>query len=288
MNAEDQLFAFTALGRCDGHQQEVGRTQQNPPIWTDRASPNHTFAAAPITSIATVRLTSAHVQEEYMKRHGTTSTETDRRKQRRALSGIAVVGLLGVGGVIGTALPSQAAVTTICTGAGFKCDTTGYGKVAKKSYWTMASGHNCTNYVAYRLIQAGMPKNITWLHNGGDWAREARKHHVPVDQVPTVGSVAQWNNGAGGLSSSGHVAFVIEVTPTSITVAEDNYSAGPMDIRAITKGDPGWPSNFIHFTPANMGAPAPAAPTPAQAGEWQMFVANYERTYPQLPTRFQG
>ena len=24
-------------------------------------------------------------------------------------------------------------------------------------YWRMYAGHNCTNYVAYRLIQTGMP-----------------------------------------------------------------------------------------------------------------------------------
>ncbi len=216
-----------------------------------------------------------------MNRHRSMNAVDIGRKPRRALAGLAAVGLLSIGAAFGTALPAQATVTTICTGSGFKCDTTGYGKVANKSYWTMAPGHNCTNYVAYRLIQAGMPKNITWLHNGGDWARDARKHHVPVDKTPTVGSVAQWNNGAGGMSSAGHVAYVIDVTPTSITVAEDNYSAGPMDVRVITKGDPGWPSNFIHFTPANMGAPAPAPTTAAQTSQWQTFIADYQRTYPQ-------
>lgn len=207
---------------------------------------------------------------------GTKRMERMARAQRRTLIGAATIGLLSLGGVVGVALPAQATVTTPCTGSGYKCDTSGYGKVANKSYWTMASGHNCTNYVAYRLIQDGMPKNITWLHNGGDWAREAKKHHIPVDKTPTVGSVAQWNSGAGGMSSSGHVAYVIAVTPDSITVAEDNYSAGPMDVRVITKGDPAWPSHFIHFSAAAMTGKAPAGPAPS---DWQQFVQDYRNAY---------
>lgn len=216
-----------------------------------------------------------------MNSHQNTNTSRSIRSNQRMqkFAGAAAIGLIGVGAALGTAAPAQAKVTTECSGSGFKCDNTGYGKVSQKSYWTMAPGHNCTNYVAYRLIQDGMPKKITWLHNGGDWAREAKKHGVPVDKVPTVGSVAQWNHGAGGMSSSGHVAYVIAVTPTSITVAEDNYSAGPMAVRTITTNDPGYPSNFIHFTPANMGAPTPASATPVQASDWHVFVANYQRSF---------
>lgn len=210
--------------------------------------------------------------------HSTSNTSHVSKRMGR-IAGVAAIGLVGVGTALGTAAPAQATITTQCTGSGFKCDDTGYGKVANKSYWTMAPGHNCTNYVAYRLIQDGMPKKVTWLHNGGDWAREARRHHVPVDKTPTVGSVAQWNHGAGGMSSSGHVAYVIAVTPTSITVAEDNYSSGPMAVRTITTDDPGYPSNFIHFTPANMGVPTAATATGAQASDWHVFVSDYKRTF---------
>lgn len=196
-------------------------------------------------------------------------------QSRRGAVIASAVALLSFGGMFAVAQPASATVTTTCTGSAYKCDTTGYGKAANKSYWTMAPGHNCTNYVAYRLIQDGMPTNITWLHNGGDWAREARKHHVLVDKNPTVGSVAQWNSGAGGVSSSGHVAYVTAVTADTITVAEDNYPSGPNQIRVITHGDPGWPSNFIHFT---------AVPTAGQqvgpnAAQWQVFVADYQRTF---------
>ena len=182
---------------------------------------------------------------------GTKRMERKARAQRRTLIGAATIGLLSLEASLASRC-RLATVTTPCTGSGYKCDTSGYGKVANKSTGRWLQATTARTTFAYRLIQDGMPKNITWLHNGGDWAREAKKHHIPVDKTPTVGSVAQWNSGAGGMSSSGHVAYVIAVTPDSITVAEDNYSAGPMDVRVITKGDPAWPSHFIHFSAAAM------------------------------------
>lgn len=201
------------------------------------------------------------------------TTPANKSAIRRALSGAAVVTMVAAGATVLPTAGAQAKVTTECTGYNFKCDDSGYNKVAHKSLWRMAPGHNCTNYVAHRLIQAGMPKKIAWLHNGGDWARDARKHGVPVNDTPAVGSVAQWNSGAGGLSSAGHVAYVIAVTESSITIAEDNYPAGPMAVRTITNNDFGWPSNFIHFTPQ----PA-AEPLVNPAGlddEWAQFLAEY-------------
>ena len=56
---------------------------------------------------------------------------------------------------------SLATSTYLCTGyAG--CQAAGYGhagyrQASSTAYWRMFTGHNCTNYVAYRLIQSGMP-----------------------------------------------------------------------------------------------------------------------------------
>ena len=33
----------------------------------------------------------------------------------------------------------------------------GYASANHTSYWRMYSGHNCTNYAAFRMIKAGMP-----------------------------------------------------------------------------------------------------------------------------------
>ncbi len=33
----------------------------------------------------------------------------------------------------------------------------GYAAANQRSYWSMVTGHNCTNYVAYRVIGARRP-----------------------------------------------------------------------------------------------------------------------------------
>ena len=143
-----------------------------------------------------------------------------------------------------------------CSGRDYHCDHSGYGQHAGTSFWLMATGHNCTNYVAWRLIQDGVDPKIDYLHNGGDWADDARGHHIPVDHTPVPGAVAQWTSGAGGVSWAGHVAYVEAVGDGWIQIAEDNYSSGPMSIRVIHSTDPQWPSNFVHFP-----RPAPPAAT---------------------------
>ncbi len=172
---------------------------------------------------------------------------------------------------VAAAAPAQAAERVECTRFDYKCDKTGYGSVANKSFWTMTPGHNCTNYVAYRLIRDGAPRNLANMYNATDWARDARKHGYPVDGIPAVGSVAQWMRGSPNISYAGHVAYVEAVGPNSITVTEDNYPSGPLQVRVITRNDPAWPSNFINFrTPVSTVAPAsavaavaPVAPTSA-------------------------
>lgn len=144
-----------------------------------------------------------------------------------------------------------------------------YSRNDDRSYWTMAAGNNCTNYVAWRLIQEGMPKNVDWLHNASDWAQEAKQHDIPVNKTPTVGAVAQWNANSAG-SYSGHVAIVEATGPGWILISEDNYASGPRKIEIIHQGTPRWPSNFIHFTtrPAT-----PTSSTPNAA--WRQFLRSY-------------
>lgn len=145
-----------------------------------------------------------------------------------------------------------------------------YGAVAGTSYWTMAAGNNCTNYVAWRLIQDGMPRNITWLHNASEWAREARAHKVPVNQRPAVGAVAQWDAGSPG-SGPGHVAYVEAIGNGWILVSEDNYASGPRHLEVFREGTPQWPSHFIHFTTQ------PKVDSPStSATAWRHLLKYYE------------
>lgn len=175
---------------------------------------------------------------------------------------------LAASGLVAAAAPAGAWGEWLCNGyAG--CAAQGYGDAGYDqandiSYWNMYSGHNCTNYVAYRLIQLGV--NADYLADGGDaknWASMAAAHGVLVDHSPTPGSVAWWPADAPGISDLGHVAWVESVgSGGSITLSEDNYG-GDFHWEHDWPGGGYYPYAFIHFT---RPAPAPAvvSTTPAR------------------------
>jgi len=178
---------------------------------------------------------------------------------------------LVAGGVVGLALPAAplvapglgpaavASSTYHCSGydpckqAGYSDG--GYGAVSGRMYWRMYAGHNCTNYVAYRMIKAGMSTERPWSGSGmaRNWGLAMANK---TDQKPAVGAVAWWAAG-DGVGSSGHVAVVEKViSPTSIQISEDSWS-GTFHWRTITKTGSGWPTGFIHLADAKAPAPAP-------------------------------
>jgi surface antigen len=141
---------------------------------------------------------------------------------------------------------------------GYDCTVGGYASwVAHPSGWAwnyyggaMPSHnsygpHNCTLYVAYRLQEEGI--TLSWSANGFDWASTAAANGAAVNQTPTVGSVAQWNNG--------HVAYVDLVTSRYIEITSDNYQpygvatlpGGFTDSFDIARNSPAMPDNFVHF-----------------------------------------
>lgn len=158
------------------------------------------------------------------------------------------------------AAPAGAASTYLCGGysgcASRGMGSGGYAQNSGTMYWRMYSGHNCTNYVAYRVIQAGGPKTRPWSGNGNatNWGRELADI---TDSRPAVGAVAWWKRGTSG-GSSGHVAWVEEVvSATEIVVSEDSWG-GDFDWRRITKTGSSWPDGFIHLvdkTVENVTAP---------------------------------
>ncbi len=169
---------------------------------------------------------------------------------QRALTSVSVVALaattvVGATGAHASQLPPE---KILCSNYDFSCDDSGYSAVAYQSHYTMAPGHNCTNYVSYRLKQDGFRSHVTWLRNAGFWADNARSKGIPVDKVPVVGAVAHWYPGSGGMSSAGHVAYVTAVSARAIIIIEDNYSSGPLQIRRIPRGSDRYPDTFIHFT----------------------------------------
>lgn len=122
------------------------------------------------------------------------------------------------------------------------------------------NGHNCTNYIAVRLDA----RNISWL-NGRSYKGKAifyghamyfdnnikdsgaiRDGKASFQSTPRVGDVAQWEGGAAGAGSLGHVAYVEKVFSNGdIIVSESNWG-GQGKIRKITKSS-GYPTRFIRL-----------------------------------------
>ena len=73
----------------------------------------------------------------------------------------------------------------------------------------------CTAYVKNQL---------SWVPNGwgnaNRWASNARSQGYTVSSVPVVGAVAQTSSGP-----LGHVAVVVSVNDTTVTISEMNYKA---------------------------------------------------------------
>jgi surface antigen len=135
-----------------------------------------------------------------------------------------------------------------CTSAGYTDH--GYGALNSNSYWGMATGHECTNYVAYvEETVNGAPTPGYNLGNAGSWGTNASANGVTVNTTPAVGSVAWWTDGYHGASSLGHVAYVESVNDDgSITVSEDDAgSVGGFEWRTIAANSGYWPYEFIHF-----------------------------------------
>jgi len=171
------------------------------------------------------------------------------------LLGVAVAMVLSL-----WAVPAQGAtMTVLCTGF-TGCLTAGrtdggYGAVFLQSFWSMQAGHNCTNYVAYRLTHGRLVARPPGTNSALTWGPAAAHAGIPVDDVPTVGAVAWWDAGVGGASAtSGHVAYVEAVLPGAVLVSEDNLS-GDFRWRLMTRLDGTWPSGFIHYPPSD-GSPS--------------------------------
>jgi surface antigen len=103
---------------------------------------------------------------------------------------------------------------------------------------------NCTYWVFIKRKEAGDPIPNAW-GNAADWALHARLEGYKVDQKPTVGSIMQTADSAGGL---GHVAYVTKVDPItgSWTISEMNVKGlNVVSERMLTILD-AHKYNFIH------------------------------------------
>lgn len=204
-------------------------------------------------------------------------SHASRRTPRAAAAGLlALVASLLV-------LPSEPAVadsTYLCTGYQGCADKgyshAGYKGAGDQMYWRMYAGHNCTNYVAYRMVKNGMPNTRPWSGEGDadNWGRAMASI---TDQTPMVGAVAWWKANTPGAGSSGHVAYVERVvSSTEIVISEDSWG-GDFHWRTIVKSGRGWPSGFVHFNdqvlapttpPSIVGTPQVGVRLTANQGTW--------------------
>ncbi|MGA8255670.1 MAG: CHAP domain-containing protein [Nocardioides sp.] len=206
-------------------------------------------------------------------------------RSRRLLPAL-LLGALVVAGmpalVAGSAAPASASSTYLCTGyascAEAGMPSAGYAARSQQMYWRMYKGHNCTNYIAYRMIQAGMSAERPWSGGSGNAYYWGYAMASITDTAPTVGSVAWWDRGVPGAGSSGHVAYVEKViSDTEIVISEDSWS-GDFHWRTIVKDGQGWPTGFIHFVdkavantalPVVSGTPQVDQPLTATTGSWK-------------------
>lgn len=122
-----------------------------------------------------------------------------------------------------------------------------------QSWWSQGSGHNCTNYVAWRLTTAGVPYyNVQG--NATAWDTRSRDAGKTVDHTAAVRAIAQWE--ASPSMPYGHVAWVesVNIAAGTITVSEDN-AGGSYHWKTYDIDSPSW---YIH---TGASAPPPAGQT---------------------------
>ena len=65
-----------------------------------------------------------------------------------------------------------------CRAAGM--GNAGYAQANSRMYWRMYSGHNCTNYAAYRMVKSGLANARPWTGGGNAtrWGTAMAIHHA--------------------------------------------------------------------------------------------------------------
>lgn len=182
------------------------------------------------------------------------------RSLRRAISSGAVAVTLGVTAALTLSVvpplsqflaPAAAYSGTLCRGyAGCKAEgrgSAGYASNNHKMYWSMYSGHNCTNYIAYRMVRKGMPNRRPWKSYGSgnaeNWGNYLRSR---TNMTPRVGSIAWYRAYSSRGGSAGHVAYVEKVlSPSKVVISQDSWGS-TFSWEVISKGN-GWPDGFIHL-----------------------------------------
>lgn len=177
---------------------------------------------------------------------------------RNALA-LGIATLLIVVGLLVPVSPAQAA--TSCTN--YDCTYGPQWMAAKDvSYWGQTAGHNCTNYVAWRLSSANIPK-FTGSGSAHAWGSFAESADFDISDTPVVRSIAWWDSYRGTMGSDGHVAIVEAVSGGTITVSEDGYYSQQFRWRTYGASEPSGYIIVPGFTGSGSGSTTVLAP-----GDW--------------------
>ena len=122
----------------------------------------------------------------------------------------------------------------------------GYASVSRTMYWRMYSGHNCTNYAAYRMVHSGLPNSRPWSGSGNATNWGAAMSRI-TNGTPAVGAVAWWRAYVSPAGSAGHVAYVERIIDANTIVVSQDSWGGDFSWKRITRGGGQWPSGFVHF-----------------------------------------
>lgn len=132
----------------------------------------------------------------------------------------------------------------------------GPGSAPSKSIWTDSNGkpgspygyyyRNCTDFVAWALDAHNKFEIPPAIGDAGNWGSWASRASYRIDSNPTVGAVAWWR--ATDSNPFGHVAWVKDVTGSTVTVEEYNRIVngafdGAYHIRKISASE----AEYIHF-----------------------------------------
>jgi surface antigen len=195
-----------------------------------------------------------------------------------SLPAVVLALVVALGGLV--AAPSADASSTLLCKGFTSCSAAGYSNFGydanyRTMWWRMYAGHNCTNYMAYRLIRNGMSSTRPWSGSG-----DARNWGVvfasKTNQTPKVGSVAWW--------STNHVAYVQQVVDANTIVISEDHYGGDFDWRTIVRSGGGWPTGFIHLKdesvvptvlPTITGTPKVDTPLKTSTGTWSPTGASY-------------
>ena len=129
--------------------------------------------------------------------------------------------------------PAEASISTLCSGytscAAKGMGNAGYASANRTSYWRMFSGHNCTNYAAYRMVKAGLGSARPWTGSGNATNWGVKESRI-TNGVPRVGAVAWWKAGVKPAGSAGHVAYVERViSANEVVLSQDSWHGDFLD-----------------------------------------------------------